>query len=83
MNSDLTKIPYIGKITAQYLANAGFPDIESLKGQDPQMVYLQDCLAQGEQINRCALYIYRLAVCYADNDGVLPPDKQHWWNFKD
>ncbi|MCL2368092.1 MAG: helix-hairpin-helix domain-containing protein [Oscillospiraceae bacterium] len=82
MQTDLTKIPYIGKVGAQDLINAGYPDIASLKGQDPEEVYIRDCLYKGYKDTKLALYVYRLAVAYADNDGVLPPDKLHWWNWK-
>ena len=77
------KIPGIGKNMAGHLVRAGYPTIESLKGQDPDEVYARDCRAQGRTVDRCALYCYRLAVCYADNDGVLPAGKEHWWHWKD
>ncbi|MCL1965429.1 MAG: helix-hairpin-helix domain-containing protein [Firmicutes bacterium] len=80
--TDLTKIPGVGKNMARHLMNAGYPDIESLKGQDPEAVYTKDCLFQGVQVDRCALYCYRLAVHYADHDGQLPKGKQNWWNWK-
>ena len=82
-NTDLTNIPGIGKKMARHLINAGYPNIKSLKGQNPDVIYNDDCLFQGTQVDRCALYCYRLAVAYADNDGELPPDKQKWWNWKD
>jgi len=81
--SDLLQIPGIGKNMAQHLMNAGYPTIDALKGQNPEKIYLEDCAYQGCSVDRCALYAYRLAVCYADNDGVLPPDKQNWWDWKD
>ena len=81
--TDLVQIPGIGAKMAQHLIAAGFPDTASLKGQDPDEVYAKNCLTQGFQVDRCALYCYRLAVCFADNDGHLPPDKQNWWNWKD
>ena len=81
--TELTKIPGIGANMAGHLQRAGYPDIPSLRGQDPLDIYKKDCLAQGFSVDRCALYCYRLAVCFADNDGHLPPDKQNWWNWKD
>jgi hypothetical protein len=81
--TDLTKIPGIGKNMAGHLTAAGYPDIASLKGQDPYEVYAKDCFAQGVQVDRCALYCYRLAVHYADHDGQLPDDKKNWWDWKD
>ena len=83
MKTDLIQIPSIGKNMAEHLIQAGYPDISSLKGQDPQEVYARDCRAQGVQVDRCALYCYRLAVHFADNNGQLPPDKPNWWNWKD
>ncbi len=83
MKSELTKIPGIGANMAEHLRNAGYPTIASLKGEDPELVYMKDCATQGCNVDRCALYCYRLAVCYADNDGALPPDKQNWWDWKE
>ena len=83
MENDLQKIPGIGKNMEAHLIRAGYPNIASLKGQDPDEVYQRDCLAQGVTVDRCALYSYRLAVYYADNDGQLPPDKRNWWAWKD
>lgn len=83
MKSELTKIPGVGVNMAAHLTRAGFPTIASLKGTSPDDIYAADCLAQGVQVDRCALYCYRLAVCYADNDGVLPSGKANWWDWKD
>ena len=81
--SELTKIPGVGKNMAQHLIKAGFPTIESLKGKDPEDIYLADCEAQGVMVDRCALYCYRLAVHFAEHNGELPADKQNWWDWKD
>ena len=81
--TDLVKIPGIGANMEDHLIKAGYCSIASLKGQNPDDIYMKDCLAQGMQVDRCALYCYRLAVCFADNDGVLPHGKQNWWNWKD
>ena len=83
MDSNLREIPGIGKNMAQHLISAGFPTIDSLKGQDPDEIYLRDCAAQGHAVDRCALYAYRLAVHFADHDGILPPEKPNWWDWKD
>jgi len=83
--TDLTKIPGIGVKLAQYLTDAGYPTIESLKGQDPNEIFTKRGLIEGagNQPCKCELYCYRLAVAYADNDGVLPRDKQNWGDWKD
>ena len=81
--TDLKKIPGIGNNMADHLIKAGYPTIASLKGQSADDIYTADCLAQGMNVDRCALYCYRLAVHYADHNGQLPPDKQNWWAWKD
>ena len=83
MATELTQIPGVGINMAKHLTNAGYPDIASLKRQNPEEIYAKDCLYQGVQVDRCALYCYRLAVHFADHDGQLPPGKQNWWNWKE
>lgn len=83
MENSLQAIPGIGKNMEQHLIRAGYPDVASLKKQAPEEIYLKDCVVQGAKVDRCALYVYRLAVHYADNDGNLPPDKQNWWDWQD
>ena len=81
--TDLRNIPGIGLNMERHLFDAGYTNIASLKGQDPAVIYDKDCIAQGITVDRCALYCYRLAVYFADNEGILPDDKQNWWNWKD
>ena len=83
INTNLTKIPGIGNNMAEHLIKAGYPEIESLKGKNHDDIYREDCLAQGMEVDRCALYCYRLAVYYADHNGKLPEEKENWWNWKD
>ena len=80
--TDLTKIPGIGQNMARHLINAGYPTVASLKGQNPEEIYRKDSLFQGVQVDRCALYVYRLAVAYA-NGTITDPEKLKWWNWKD
>jgi hypothetical protein len=80
--SELERIPGVGKNMAQHLINAGYPTIESLEGQNPEEIYRKDCAYQGCQVDRCALYVYRLAVYFAENE-TRDPKKLKWWNWKD
>ena len=80
--SELEKIPGIGKDMAQHLINIGYDTISSLKGQNPEEIYKKDCEYQRCQVDRCALYLYRLAVAYAEN-RISNPDELKWWNWKD
>ncbi len=82
MKSELETIPGVGPRMARHLERIGCPTPESLRGQDPEELYRRDCLSQGCQVDRCVLYVYRLAVHYAEH-GSCPPDKQNWWDWKD
>jgi len=53
----LQQIPGIGLNMEQHLTDLGYTDIASLKGQDPEDMYLRDCLQKGVQVDRCVLYV--------------------------
>ena len=82
MKTDLQKIPYVGKETEKDLILLGFDSIASLKGADPEAMYQKECELKGVKIDRCQLYVYRMAVYYAENE-VHDPEKLKWWNWKD
>ena len=82
MGSELQKIPGVGPRMAGHLERIGCPTLDSLRGRDPEELYRRDCLFQGCQVDRCVLYVYRLAVYYAEH-GECPPDRQNWWDWKD
>ena len=80
--SELEAIPGVGARMARHLARIGCSTLESLQGRDPEELYRRDCLSQGCQVDRCVLYVYRLAVHYAEY-GSCPPGKSNWWDWKD
>lgn len=82
MKTDLQKIPYVGKATEKDLLLLGFDSIASLKGADSEKMYQKECEMKGVKIDRCQLYVYRMAVYYAENE-VHDPEKLKWWNWKD
>ena len=82
MKTDLQKIPYVGKETEKDLILLGFDSIAALKGADPEAMYEKECALKGVKIDRCQLYVYRMAVYYAENE-VHDPEKLKWWNWKD
>ena len=82
MNTDLLTIPEIGKNMKQHLINIGINVVEDLKGQDPEVLYARDCLFKGFKEDGCVLYVYRLAVYFAENE-IHEPEKLKWWNWKD
>lgn len=79
---ELRQIPGVGKTIEQDLIRLGYPTIASLKGQDPELIYQKDCVMRGVKLDRCLLYVYRLAVYYADN-LQHDPEKLKWWYWKD
>lgn len=80
--TDLRRIPGVGPRTEEDFIALGFDSVASLKGQNPETLYERDCLMRGVKIDRCQLYVYRLAVYYAENQ-THDPDKLKWWNWKD
>lgn len=80
--SDLKTIPGIGKNIEQHLHNIGIETVEDLRGKDPEELYLKDCMFKGFQEDRCILYVYRLAVYYAEHESS-EPEKLKWWYWKD
>lgn len=82
MKSELRRIPGVGPKTEEDLFALGFTTIASLKGQDPEKIYMRDCQRRGYQIDRCQLYVYRCAVYFADNKEH-DAEKLKWWYWKD
>lgn len=82
MQTDLLTIPGIGKKMKEHLINIGINVVEDLKGQDPEALYARDCVFKGFKADRCVLYVYRLAVYFAENE-IHEPEKLKWWNWKD
>lgn len=81
-NRDLKTIPGVGKNIKQHLLHIGIKAINDLKGKDPEELFLKDCLFQGVQVDRCVLYVFRLAVYYAEHE-IHEPEKLKWWYWKD
>lgn len=80
--SELRKIPFIGPNIAQDLLNIGISRIADLKGKDPEELYRLDCEFKGRQEDLCQLYVFRMAVYYADTENP-DPEKLKWWYWKD
>lgn len=81
---DLMRIPGVGKKTAEDLISLGYTSVESLAGEDPEDMYVKLCIMQGGSCDRCNLYVYRLAVYFAKNEGnITDSSLLLWWNWKD
>lgn len=83
MRTDLKAIPGVGKNMEGHLRAIGVTCVEDLAGRDPEELYLQDQTRfPGEKLDRCCLYVYRLAVAWAEG-RCDTPEKQKWWNWTD
>ena len=81
--TDLKTIPGVGKNMAGHLEALGITCVEDLAGRDPEELYLQDCARfPGQTLDRCCLYVYRLAVAWTEG-RCDDPEKQKWWNWTD
>ena len=50
--------------------------------QSTEELYLQDCLYKGFQEDKCQLYVFRLAVYFAEHE-THEAEKLKWWYWKD
>lgn len=82
MKTDLLIIPNVGRRTKEAMMNIGISCVEDLIGQDPEDLYVRDCLKKGFQEDRCALYVFRMAVYYAEHTEH-DEEKLKWWYWKD
>lgn len=82
MKTELQRIPGVGKAIEQDLIALGYPTIDSLRGVDPEALYLRDCARCGGTLDRCMLYVYRGAVYFAEH-AQPEPEKCRWWYWKD
>ncbi|MFO1378791.1 MAG: helix-hairpin-helix domain-containing protein [Chitinivorax sp.] len=78
---DLLDIPGVGKSLAGDLRLLGITDVASLRGTDPEAMFMRLCSLRGRQ-DRCVLYVFRCAVYFAET-AQPEPEKLKWWNWKD
>ena len=83
MKTPLQTIPGVGKNMAGHLEALGVTCVEELVGKDPETIYTLDRTRfPGEKLDRCCLYVYRLAVAFAEGRADTA-EKQKWWYYKD
>ena len=82
MKSPLREIPGVGERIAAVMEALGIRQVSDLRGRDPEELYRRECQYKGFQEDRCALYVWRLAVYYAENP-VREDEKLKWWYWKD
>lgn len=78
---ELREIPGVGANIEKDLEAIGVRRIADLVGRDPEALYLEDCACKGFTEDRCQLYVFRLAVYYAEHPS-RDPEKLKWWYWK-
>lgn len=78
---ELREIPGVGANIEKDLEAIGVRRIADLVGRDPEALYLEDCARKGFTEDRCQLYVFRLAVYYAEHPS-RDPEKLKWWYWK-
>jgi hypothetical protein len=81
MKTDLREIPGVGPNIETHIKRLGYRMMGELVGQNAEEMYARDCAMEGAALDRCLLYVYRLAVYYAE--GGREPEKLKWWSWKD
>ena len=80
--TDLCAIPGVGPNMKQHMIRLGYHWVEDLKQANPEEMYQQDCILHGGQLDRCVLYVYRLAVYFATTPNP-ELQKLKWWYWKE
>ena len=67
MTTSLREIPGIGERMETHFRNIGVSCVEELVGRSPEELFELNCKFKGFRDDPCALYVFRLAVYYAEN----------------
>jgi hypothetical protein len=83
-DSDLRRIPGIGRTFVKDFARIGITQVRQLRGADPERLFRALERANEEELHATSknyLYVIRMAVYYAN--GGRAPDKLRWNAWKD
>ena len=78
----LREISGVGPSISADLNALGIRRLADLEEVDPLALYERLCVHQGGYVDRCVLYVFRLAVYYATTERH-DPELLKWWNWKD
>ncbi|MBL7932333.1 MAG: pathogenicity locus [Bacteroidia bacterium] len=82
--NELRQIPGIGKSLAMDLYRLGYKNISSLKGENPELMYVMLNELNGHVNDICVLYTFRCAVYFANTAPKKHnPEKLKWWSWMD
>ena len=81
---DLRQIPGVGKSISIDLWNIGIRSVAELAGRKPDDLYEASNKLAGVVQDRCLLYVFRLAVYWAETaPEARHPELLKWWNWKE
>lgn len=70
INTDLAKIPGVSKGIIKHFNSIGIYEIKDLVGKDAKKLYELECEKSGKKIEKTMLYIYKMAIYFAENSNV-------------
>lgn len=81
---ELRQIPGIGKSLAMDLFQLGYKTIASLRGENPELMYVLLNELRGHVNDICVLYTFRCAVYFANTaENKRDPEKLKCWYWMD
>lgn len=77
----VTALPGIGLRIGRYMNDLGYYRVGDLKGANAEEMYVQHNILRGFEDDRCFLYVFRMAIYFAEHD-VHDPERLRWWNWR-
>ena len=77
----VTDLPGIGPRIGKYLNDIGIYRVGDLKGQSAEELYTRNNIMRGFEDDPCFIYVFRMAIYFAEND-VHDPEKLKWWTWR-
>ncbi|MGI5928460.1 helix-hairpin-helix domain-containing protein [Pseudoflavonifractor sp.] len=77
----LTALPGIGPRIGKYLNDMGFYRVGDLKGENAEDLYARNNAIRGFEDDPCFLYVFRMAIYFAEHD-VQDPELLQWWRWR-
>ena len=78
----VTALPGIGPRIGRYMKALGYARVGDLRGADPAEMYARHNVLQGFEDDLCFLYVFRMAVHFAENE-VRDLERLRWWNWRE
>lgn len=77
----VTDLPGIGPRLGKYMNDIGLYRVGDLKGRSAEELYAKNNLVRGFVDDPCFLYVFRMAIYFAENE-VHDPEKLKWWTWR-